>query len=1123
MNPNENDYALVTCLKLQHKRQHYVFKVRENIYLCNIPKISAYHPLLFDSVWNSIDDKLTACVFNTNQTNTILINGCSNASKQIFNTQLLSFILSKFHSRDRETAQQIASIPTIVDAVSCVQSSIYHYDPQCNLWLKIAYRRNHNNQNVIVGSHMDLIGINSNIFEDVSSLQHIPIISMLKAYFIKTPSMYLSSLPFNHKAITTLPTKDGFKQFVEFQKALTLLNFTEERQQDIFDLFIGLAHLCMIEYYHDTPGKVQFHVYAASSLLGINADSLRNVIFSARTGDAKRVFTDKVNGIIRHLYLSTIKSIVEHINAMTAPSVDVHSDPSVQVLCMFYIRGTEYDKVNRNDNNIDLLCTSYTQEILNNHLINRYVNRVNNQLYKEGIVLNHNIHKSCHVVSNVPSLIGASSHSICTVLDIVSNNMHRDTDHTINHKRITSDFIWLLNDRLKSKLRVNKERESFIVHHSLGDVEYNASEFSQRNRYYVDGDIIELLSNSSNLLVRTINSYNHKLMECKTNSLMNDYIAQSTDIMERITTTNDDMFMIYCLEPNTAMNASLDRLNEIQFDYKHVWNQLLCYPALFHIYYLSLHSYPYALSVSFVYYKFKSLFENSDYFNYLVDNPTLMSAALLSTFHFLQPNDYKLGTTNILFNSVDKLVAVKQIKIREISSQMRQKLEDWQQHHKLIAAKGILKVSKILCAMMDDMREASKIQNIIRKMVLWSKFHHKCISLKQRVRLWSSVQLRNHWHQMNKEERKSRIKTNANETAQMLNSKWRDMSNNIDSLYAEASKILSHRTRTFSMLDRHHPYLHLNKLELFGDAVVALSSPITIQKRNDQTWVDYVKAQNINPKHYLYKQFPRFTMINDKETVVVSPIDQHLQLQRKKNRVKPKSPPEFMKTLNSTMKHMVSEHKENGKTMAEITRDQSMQKMRQRKSKMRTTKSKKRMTAHILNKIKLENQRVSTMINSTKRFKKGLKQSGIRPSMLLQNITNEEAQMEESFGSMTARLSVINKAQASLSVDTAQLNKGEMILHCEDGVTKQIVMLFVDESGLNIVIEDDVYSLLRVLSVSLESGDKFTIHIQDEDRNQTKRILLEAANAKERDLWVHHIILMAKKSRGLKNSEVKEK
>ena len=126
---------------------------------------------------------------------------------------------------------------------------------------------------------------------------------------------------------------------------------------------------------------------------------------------------------------------------------------------------------------------------------------------------------------------------------------------------------------------VNKHRESFIINHCFGDIEYDTKQFSHRNRYYIDSDLIELLSQSKNMLIRNINVYNKNIKQCNKNSFTNDFIFNSSDIMEKI--CNDahsltDLFLIYCIESNENVHKSLELKDDTKFDYYHVWNQLCC-------------------------------------------------------------------------------------------------------------------------------------------------------------------------------------------------------------------------------------------------------------------------------------------------------------------------------------------------------------------------------------------------------------------------------------------------------------------------------------------------------------------------------------------------------------------
>ncbi len=61
---------------------------------------------------------------------------------------------------------------------------------------------------------------------------------MLKAYFMKTPSMFLSQIIFNHKKISTLQQRDGFKQFIILNGINVLSKTNNNYPRDYLNIYI---------------------------------------------------------------------------------------------------------------------------------------------------------------------------------------------------------------------------------------------------------------------------------------------------------------------------------------------------------------------------------------------------------------------------------------------------------------------------------------------------------------------------------------------------------------------------------------------------------------------------------------------------------------------------------------------------------------------------------------------------------------------------------------------------------------------------------------------------------------------------------------------------------------------
>ena len=174
-------------------------------------------------------------------------------------------------------------------------------------------------------------------------------------------------------------------------------------------------------------------------------------------------------------------------------------------------------------------------------------------------------------------------------------------------------------------------------------------------------------------------------------------MEQLDDFMQDVAPSVAENYFLFCVSPNPEPLMDLDA-NTVQFNTIHVWDQLTCYPSLFDWLAHKTNYLPYLIPIKDVFTKYHTVFEKSTNFGYLCQNARLLAEASVQLFQNLitNSNDYAVGQNFIHFRYFQTCLQYCQTRATIINDSMEQRLTAWQQNKKIIAAKGIVKVSMIL-------------------------------------------------------------------------------------------------------------------------------------------------------------------------------------------------------------------------------------------------------------------------------------------------------------------------------------------------------------------------------------------------------------------------------------------
>jgi myosin heavy subunit len=295
------------------------------------------------------------------------------------------------------------------------------------------------------------------------------------------------------------------KDFDEMRNSLSILRFTDDMQNDVFRIVAGVLHFGNVKFRvkkndnaEDGSEVANPEVLAhAASLWGVDAVELEKFLTFRSMGGKELILVaysqnqaqDARDAMCKQVYADLFQFLVDKINIeLSTGSQQRHS--FIGVLDIF---GFEHFEVN----SFEQLCINYCNEKLQFHF-NEHIFRMEQTLYKEeGIII-----PGTAFVDNQPTLdlLELKPTGIFSMID-EEINVPRGSDDTLLQKILTRHAKH--PNCVKPKPRECKDAlKNFGVAHYAGIVFYNVTNFLEKNKDQLHGDIVNVLAQSSMPMVQ---------------------------------------------------------------------------------------------------------------------------------------------------------------------------------------------------------------------------------------------------------------------------------------------------------------------------------------------------------------------------------------------------------------------------------------------------------------------------------------------------------------------------------------------------------------------------------------------------------------------------------------------
>ena len=399
----------------------------------------------------------------------------------------------------------------------------------------------------------------------------------------------------------TFDRRDGVSDretYRELRSALDTVGFSADEQTNLFTVACALLHTSNLTFVpsdaedssaldRDNPS-----LRAALALLGVSVDALNGALCQVLMEvNSERLYKnlsiEKAHKAVEALMKATygalfeyvVRRVNESIQAQQTPTSQSRNTPESASIGVLDIFGFESFEVN----SFEQLCINHCNEALQQQF-NRFVFKLEQQEYeREGIDWSFITFPDNQ---DVLDLIEKKRHGILSVLD-EQCRLARCTDKS---------FALAVYEKCRDHPRfiVTKQQEAmfcFSIHHYAGIVEYDSSNFLEKNKDELPKETTELLLSSLNPFVASLGALlceqqpleqpqqkkpiprsNPKQMQRGSSSLLRDgvgmqFSSQLTELRSRIEST--EPHYVRCLKPN-------DDLVPNNFDPLIIADQLRC-------------------------------------------------------------------------------------------------------------------------------------------------------------------------------------------------------------------------------------------------------------------------------------------------------------------------------------------------------------------------------------------------------------------------------------------------------------------------------------------------------------------------------------------------------------------
>lgn len=436
----------------------------------------------------------------------ILISGESGAGKTE-STKLIIKQLIELCRSNTQLEQQILQVNPLLEAFGNARTSMNNNSSRFGKYIQLAFQNGH-----VIGAKISeyLLERSRLVRQNVEEENFHIFYYMFAGLSLENKKRFHLLYPEEYRYLTNGASclksdKKVLKEnYEDLRNSLDLVGFTDEEQEDMFNMIAAVLHLGNIKFGMDDDDASYVeddntYIKTASSLLGIPTEevegTLTSIVTYTRGEQVKRNYTqqqaqDARDAIAKAIYGRMFGWIVNKINQLLAPQ-DSSSQGDRREIGILDIFGFEqFEK-----NTFEQACINLANEQLQ-FFFNQHVFKLEQEEYtKEGIDW-----KEIKFVDNQPllDLFLTKPIGILSLLD-EECNFPKATDST---------FVEKLNQHFGKNSYYGKSQQTntnkFTINHYAGKVTYDSSGWLEKNRDSLPAGLQEMLQGSNNELARLI-------------------------------------------------------------------------------------------------------------------------------------------------------------------------------------------------------------------------------------------------------------------------------------------------------------------------------------------------------------------------------------------------------------------------------------------------------------------------------------------------------------------------------------------------------------------------------------------------------------------------------------------
>lgn len=458
----------------------------------------------------AISDTAYQCIIGyggrTQNNQCILISGESGAGKTE-STKLIIKQLIELCRSNTQLEQQILQVNPLLEAFGNARTSMNNNSSRFGKYIQLTFQNGH-----VIGAKISeyLLERSRLVRQNVEEENFHIFYYMFAGLSLENRKKFHLQYPEEYRYLTNGASclksdKQVLKEHYEdLRNSLDLVGFTDEEQENMFNMIAAVLHLGNIQFGMDDDDASYVeddntYIKIASSLLGIPTEevegTLTSIVTYTRGEQVKRNYTqqqseDARDAIAKAIYGRLFGWIVNKINQLLAPQ-DYSIQGDRREIGILDIFGFEHFE----KNSFEQACINLANEQLQ-FFFNQHVFKLEQEEYtKEGIDW-----KEIKFVDNQPllDLFLTKPIGILSLLD----------EECQFPKATDSTFVEKLNKHFSKNSYYGKSQQTktnkFTINHYAGKVTYDSCGWLGKNRDSLPAGLQEMLQGSDNELARLI-------------------------------------------------------------------------------------------------------------------------------------------------------------------------------------------------------------------------------------------------------------------------------------------------------------------------------------------------------------------------------------------------------------------------------------------------------------------------------------------------------------------------------------------------------------------------------------------------------------------------------------------